>query len=60
VDDLTATGRVYLTHTRLGGRIWMRIAVGNILTMEQHLAEVWKLLRDALDRQREPRNFTSP
>jgi hypothetical protein len=38
----------------------MRIAVGNILTMEQHLAEVWKLLRDALDRQREPRNFTSP
>jgi aromatic-L-amino-acid decarboxylase len=44
VEQAIATGRVYLTHTRLGGHVWMRIAVGNVLTTEQHLAEVWGLL----------------
>jgi aromatic-L-amino-acid decarboxylase len=50
VDHLVAAGRLYLTHTRLGGRTWMRIAVGNVLTTEQHMAEAWSLIHDAFVR----------
>jgi aromatic-L-amino-acid decarboxylase len=41
---VNATGATYLTHTRLKGRLALRIAVGNVLTTERHLAQVWELL----------------
>jgi aromatic-L-amino-acid decarboxylase len=50
VDQLVATGRLYLTHTRLGACTWMRIAVGNVLTTEQHMADAWGLIHDAFVR----------
>jgi aromatic-L-amino-acid decarboxylase len=39
------TGAAYLTHTMLHGRLALRIAVGNVLTGEKHLAQVWELVR---------------
>lgn len=42
VDDVIAGGRGYLTQTRLRGRVVMRIGLGNILTTEQHLSDVWQ------------------
>jgi len=45
---INATGATYLTHTRLGGRLALRIAVGNVLTTERHLAAVWELIQDQL------------
>ncbi|HEX3175217.1 MAG TPA: pyridoxal-dependent decarboxylase [Methylomirabilota bacterium] len=50
VAQACATGRVYLTHTRLDGRVAMRVAVGNVLTTERHLAEAWAVIHDAFDR----------
>lgn len=50
VGQLTSTGRVYLTEARVAGRIAMRIAVGNPLTTESHLADAWTLIHDAFDR----------
>lgn len=50
VAQVTGTGRVHLTHTQLDGRVALRVAVGNVLTTEQHLAEAWTLVHDALDR----------
>lgn len=44
---VNATGNAYLTHTRLRGRLWLRLAVGNVLTTERHLADTWDLLRHA-------------
>ncbi|HJQ34092.1 MAG TPA: pyridoxal-dependent decarboxylase [Pyrinomonadaceae bacterium] len=41
---VNATGEAYLTHTRLGGRLALRVAVGNVLTTERHLARVWELI----------------
>ena len=46
---LNATGATYLTHTRLHGRLALRIAVGNVLTTERHLAQVWELVCDQLE-----------
>lgn len=45
LDRINATGEAYLTHTRLRGRLALRIAVGNILTTEQHLTAAWSLIR---------------
>ncbi|HEV8614183.1 MAG TPA: pyridoxal-dependent decarboxylase [Methylomirabilota bacterium] len=43
--SVNATGRIYLTQTRLRGRLAIRLAIGNILTTEQHLEEAWTLIR---------------
>jgi aromatic-L-amino-acid decarboxylase len=46
---VNATGEVYLTHTRLRGRLALRVAVGNVLTTERHLAQAWGLVRSQLE-----------
>jgi aromatic-L-amino-acid decarboxylase len=45
---INATGATYLTHTRLHGRLALRVAVGNVLTTERHLARAWELVCDQL------------
>ncbi len=45
VKAVNATGRAYLTHTVLGELVAMRIAVGNVLTTEQHLEAVFDLIK---------------
>lgn len=48
LELINNTGATYLTHTRLRGRLALRIAIGNILTTERHLAEVWQIIRQQL------------
>jgi aromatic-L-amino-acid decarboxylase len=45
VERINASGRAYLTQTKLCGRTVMRIGLGNILTTEQHLRNAWKLIQ---------------
>ena len=45
VKSVNATGWAYLTHTVLGENVAMRVAVGNVLTTERHLAEVFSLIK---------------
>jgi aromatic-L-amino-acid decarboxylase len=47
LDRVNATGKVFLSHTKLGGRYVLRMAIGNIRTREAHVAEAWRLLREA-------------
>jgi hypothetical protein len=35
--------------TKLRGRVVMRLGLGNILTTEEHLRQVWRLIREAID-----------
>lgn len=44
---VNGTGRVHLTHTRVGGRYTLRLAVGSPLTTEEHVDEAWRLLASA-------------
>lgn len=48
VKSVNATGRAYLTHTVLGEKVAMRIAMGNVLTTERHLTEVFALIKHEL------------
>src|SRR6184192_143724 len=47
VEHINASGRAYLTQTKLRGRTVMRIGLGNILTTERHLWYVWKMICEA-------------
>ncbi len=44
VKAVNATGRAYITHTMLGENVAMRVAIGNVLTSEQHLADVYRII----------------
>jgi len=45
VERINASGRAYLTQTKLRGRTVIRIGLGNVLTTEQHLRNAWKLIQ---------------
>ena len=42
---LNATGEAFISHTELGGRYILRLAVGNLQTTEDDVRRVWELLR---------------
>jgi len=46
LDALNDTGEVFLSHTSLGGRYVIRLAVGNIRTTEAEVRRTWDRLRD--------------
>ena len=46
VERINASGRAYLTQTKLHGRTVMRIGFGNVLTTEDHLRTAWQLIRE--------------
>src|ERR1700736_6383649 len=45
VERINASGHAYLTQTKLRGRTVMRIGLGNVLTIEQHLRTAWELIQ---------------
>jgi aromatic-L-amino-acid decarboxylase len=45
LNRLNATGRLYLTHTRLDGRYVLRLCVGQTHTEERHVRAGWDLIR---------------
>jgi len=47
MEAVNRSGDAYLSHTRLGGRTVLRLAVGNAGTTEAHVARAWDLLREA-------------
>ena len=44
------TGEVFLSHTRLNGRIALRLSIGNLRTEARHLARSWELLQEGARR----------
>nr|AEY82397.1 tryptophan decarboxylase [Vinca minor] len=48
-DMLNSTGRVYMTHTIVGGIYMLRLAVGSSLTEEHHVRAVWELIKKLAD-----------
>jgi aromatic-L-amino-acid/L-tryptophan decarboxylase len=47
---VNATGRVFMTHTRLGGRYTIRLVIGQRATERRHVEEAWRLIREAAAR----------
>ena len=49
VEKINASGRAYLTQTKLRGRTVMRIGLGNVLTTEDHLRKAWEMIQETAD-----------
>jgi aromatic-L-amino-acid decarboxylase len=49
VERINASGRTYLTQTKLRGRAVMRIGLGNVLTTEEHLRKAWGLIGETAE-----------
>ena len=45
MERVNATGEVYISHTRLGGRFVLRLAVGHERTNEEDVRRAWDVLR---------------
>lgn len=49
MDRLNESGRVYLTHTRLDGKLTLRMSIGQLTTRRRHVECAWRLIREAAD-----------
>jgi aromatic-L-amino-acid decarboxylase len=57
VEQINAAGDAYLTHTRLRGRVSMRVGIGNIHTTQRDLRQLWERVREeVLHRKTAPRD----
>jgi aromatic-L-amino-acid decarboxylase len=47
MDRLNRSGRILLTHTRLDGRLTLRMCIGQAKTQREHVVRAWELIREA-------------
>jgi aromatic-L-amino-acid decarboxylase len=47
MDSLNQSGDLYLTHTRLDGKLTLRLCVGQAHTQARHVERAWKLIQQA-------------
>lgn len=48
MHGVNATGKAFLSHTKLNDKLTLRLSVGNIRTTEKHVKQVWELLNEQL------------
>ena len=53
MERVNASGEAFLSHTRLGGRITIRLAIGNLRTTRARVRRTWDLLRAAAAEERD-------
>ena len=46
VDSVNRTGEIFISHTRLNGRVAIRMAIGHLRTQEADVRRAWDLLTD--------------
>jgi aromatic-L-amino-acid decarboxylase len=50
MDEVNRRGKVYLSHTKLAGKLTLRLAIGNIRTTLEHVKRAWDELNEGLVR----------
>ncbi len=45
LERVNASGTAFLSHTRLQGRVALRLSIGNLRTEREHLERTWRALR---------------
>ena len=46
LQSLNASGKIFLTHTKLNGQYTLRMSIGGTLTTQQHVERAWDLIRE--------------
>ncbi len=47
MDGVNDSGRIFITHTRLDGKLTLRMAIGQTHTSERHVRQAWELIQEA-------------
>ena len=50
MDRLNKSGDLFLTHTKLNGKLTLRLSVGQMHTQEQHVRKAWERIREEANR----------
>ena len=50
MHGVNASGKAFLSHTKLNDKLTLRLSIGNIRTTERHVQRVWELLNEQLQR----------
>ena len=50
MDRLNQSGDLYLTHTRLDGRLTLRLCAGQTNTTQRHMERAWRRIQEEADR----------
>jgi aromatic-L-amino-acid decarboxylase len=45
MNAVNASGKAYLSHTKLNGKFTLRLSIGSLRVEERHIEKVWNLLR---------------
>ncbi|MFI7699260.1 hypothetical protein [Nonomuraea sp. NPDC049480] len=45
MELLNTSGSMYLTHTKIGGRVVLRMAIGGPATGRRHVEQAWEQIR---------------
>jgi aromatic-L-amino-acid decarboxylase len=45
LDEVNASGRIYMTHTKLNDRFTLRLSIGQTQTERRHVVEAWECIR---------------
>ena len=45
MDAVNRTGQAFLSHTKLNGRVAIRVAISNLRTVDSDLELVWEIVR---------------
>src|SRR5258706_4380503 len=48
MHGVNATGKAFLSHTKLNDKLTLRLSIGNIRTTERHVRQAWELLNEQL------------
>ena len=48
MHGVNATGKAFLSHTKLNDQLTLRLSIGNIRTTEKHVRQAWDLLNEQL------------
>ena len=48
MHGVNATGKAFLSHTKLNDKLVLRLSIGNIRTTKEHVRRVWELLNEQL------------
>ncbi len=46
MDGINASGKIYISHTRLGGRFCLRLSIGQTYTTRDHVTGAWGIIRE--------------
>jgi aromatic-L-amino-acid decarboxylase len=55
MDTVNASGKIFISHTKLHDRLTLRLSVGNLRTTEDHVRMAWDLITETLRSSRELR-----